>query len=295
MWRVEVPRFFIHLSGMLKGKNANEPENFADGGRLQLALRELQVFASSPRFWLTFATVVLIFAISGPFGTSQSMGVLPRFAFWLMLHGIAWSLAVICVVGAKVLLAAHIESSLFRMCIGAIVAAIPIGIALELILWSWERTPPSLAGFLHNAALSLPLSLLFCLLSYLAMNGSAAPSAATEMPQQSAAPTGSDAVPLLDRLKPEQRGAILRLTVEDHYTAVTTSRGRALVLIRFADAMKELGETEGMQVHRSHWVAHAHVAELLRDDGRLTLRLKDGAEVPVSRTYGAAVRAAFSP
>ncbi|MGG2478092.1 DNA-binding response regulator, partial [Rhizobium sp. BR5] len=32
-----------------------------------------------------------------------------------------------------------------------------------------------------------------------------------------------------------------------------------LVLLRFADALKELGHTAGLQVHRSHWIADADV------------------------------------
>ncbi len=57
--------------------------------------------------------------------------------------------------------------------------------------------------------------------------------------------------------KPENRGPILRLSAEDHYTMTVTSRGRELILIRFSDALSELAETEGTQIHRSHWIARA--------------------------------------
>ena len=60
-----------------------------------------------------------------------------------------------------------------------------------------------------------------------------------------------------------------------------------------ADALKELGPTPGLQVHRSHWVTDAHVETLKRDGGRLVLIMKDGTEIPVSRTYAEAVRSRF--
>jgi DNA-binding LytR/AlgR family response regulator len=46
-------------------------------------------------------------------------------------------------------------------------------------------------------------------------------------------------------------------------------------------------------VHRSHWVADDFVAKLNRADGRLSLSLADGTEIPVSRTYAANVRTRF--
>ncbi|ERM03598.1 hypothetical protein Q644_00945 [Brucella intermedia 229E] len=74
--------------------------------------------------------------------------------------------------------------------------------------------------------------------------------------------------PLLARLKPGNRGAILRLSAEDHYTRIVTSRGgEELLLLRFSDALNEVGNTSGLQIHRSHWVADRHVAELCKTNG----------------------------
>ena len=61
--------------------------------------------------------------------------------------------------------------------------------------------------------------------------------------------------------------------------------GSTLVLMRFADAVAELDGAGGLQVHRSYWVARRHVEGAARRDGRTTLRLTGGHEVPVSRTY----------
>ncbi|MGO7564996.1 LytTR family DNA-binding domain-containing protein, partial [Rhizobium johnstonii] len=90
---------------------------------------------------------------------------------------------------------------------------------------------------------------LFCLLTYMAMSKKIAEAAVTQETNSAAS--------ILDRLKPENRGSLLRLSVQDHYTEVVTSRGRELVLLSFADALRENAATPGLRVHRSHWVADA--------------------------------------
>jgi DNA-binding LytR/AlgR family response regulator len=60
--------------------------------------------------------------------------------------------------------------------------------------------------------------------------------------------------------------------------------------MRLADAVDELDGIEGAQVHRSWWVARDAIADARRGDGRATLTLKDGSEVPVSRTYARVLR-----
>lgn len=81
------------------------------------------------------------------------------------------------------------------------------------------------------------------------------------------------------------------ISAEDHYLRVHTSTGDPLILMRFKDAVSELAEVQGTQTHRSWWVALSGVADTRRDNTRLSLVLKTGVVVPVSRTYMAAVKA----
>jgi hypothetical protein len=95
----------------------------------------------------------------------------------------------------------------------------------------------------------------------------------------------------LDRLPLKLRGAeVWAVEAEDHYLRLHTSKGQDLILLRLSDAVAELDGLEGAQVHRSWWVARDAIAEARRGDGRATLTLKDGAEVPVSRTYARVLR-----
>ena len=85
---------------------------------------------------------------------------------------------------------------------------------------------------------------------------------------------------------------LVYLRMADHYVEAFTTEGSDLVLMRFADAVAELEGANGMRVHRSYWVARAHVTGAERINGRPALCLTGGHKVPVSRTYLPAVRAA---
>lgn len=108
-----------------------------------------------------------------------------------------------------------------------------------------------------------------------------------------AAPPPPKPVKFLERLPLRLRDAELwAVEAEDHYLRLHTSKGQDLILMRLADAVAELDGLEGAQVHRSWWVARAALTDVRRGDGRATLTLKDGAQVPVSRTYAKALREA---
>lgn len=107
------------------------------------------------------------------------------------------------------------------------------------------------------------------------------------------APAGAPPPRFMERLPGKLRGAeVFAVEAEDHYLRLHTSRGQDLILMRLSDAVAELEGVEGARVHRSWWVARAAVEGARRGDGRATLTLKDGAEVPVSRAYAKALRQA---
>jgi DNA-binding LytR/AlgR family response regulator len=255
---------------------------------LQSALRELQVFLRAPRFWGTFGAVVLIFWVTGPYGTAERLATVPRLGFWLVLHAVAWSIAIGTIVVVNTLLLFRVPSLAARMAIGTVVAGVPVGLATEAISLATFGGTPTVSTIAESIATGLLLSALFCGLTYMTMSSSQAEALS---PVSEPVEGERAEVLLLRRLKPENRAPVLHLTVADHYTEVTTSRGRELVLLRFSDALDELGATAGLQVHRSHFVADAHVEKLQRADGRLAVIMKDGREIPVSRSRMDAVRA----
>jgi len=62
--------------------------------------------------------------------------------------------------------------------------------------------------------------------------------------------------------------------------------------MRISDAVRELSDAEGLQVHRSWWVAREGIGETKRQNGRRFLVLKNGETAPVSRSFLSALKLA---
>ena len=111
---------------------------------------------------------------------------------------------------------------------------------------------------------------------------------AADAPAPATIPAGSA---FADRLPVKFRaGQVYAVSAEDHYLRVHTSLGETMILMRLADAVRELAALEGQQTHRSWWVARQGLADVTRGDGKVTLKLKSGTEAPVSRTYQKAIK-----
>jgi hypothetical protein len=111
----------------------------------------------------------------------------------------------------------------------------------------------------------------------------ALPPAPAEVPVVAELAPVPPANPLLDQLPVELGSSIIALEMEDHYVRVHTALGSALVLMRLRDAMALIGDLEGMQVHRSWWVARGAVEDVLRDGRNIRLKLARDVEAPVAR------------
>ena len=86
-------------------------------------------------------------------------------------------------------------------------------------------------------------------------------------------------------------GALIAIQAEDHYCRVHRSDGSsALVHYRFADALAEMAELDGAQVHRGIWVAADALRGAVRERRRWRLLLADGGSVPVSASRVAEAR-----
>ncbi|WP_430422224.1 LytTR family DNA-binding domain-containing protein [Phenylobacterium sp.] len=235
------------------------------------------------RGWIRGGIVALVSGLfltfSGAFGTDEAPLSL-RLAYWmgLMLLGYLW--------GAFV--SRYFFNSERRrtgnIWLDGIVASLVMSGPFTLVVWAASRTI-----FNSNAPLSaLPILFGPVLLVSLAITAINLLIESRSHAAQSDAPTP---VKFLERLPLKLRGAeVWAVEAEDHYLRLHTSKGQDLILMRLADAVSELDGIEGTQVHRSWWVARDAIADARRGDGRATLTLKDGSEVPVSRTYAGVLR-----
>jgi hypothetical protein len=75
---------------------------------------------------------------------------------------------------------------------------------------------------------------------------------------------------------------VIAVSSDLHYLNVWTVAGRTTVLGNLRDVMVDLGDI-GLQVHRSHWVAHAHVRRILGTANDGACVLSNELRVPISR------------
>jgi len=89
---------------------------------------------------------------------------------------------------------------------------------------------------------------------------------------------------LVSRLPARLGRRVLCLQMEDHYVRVHTEAGSHLLNMPLKDAIAALGGMEGLQTHRSWWVAKAAVIEVSDADRAIRLRLSNDLWVPVARS-----------
>ena len=95
-------------------------------------------------------------------------------------------------------------------------------------------------------------------------------------------------------IKPPLRGDIESIEAQEHYIRIQTNSGSGMVLYRFRDALRELRKYDGLQVHRSYWVADAAVNSIEKANRSTRLILKNGSIIPVSRRFEIAALERFS-
>ncbi len=104
-------------------------------------------------------------------------------------------------------------------------------------------------------------------------------------PALPAPPASPSAPPFLQRAKKDLGTEVIALQAQDHYVRVFTTRDSELLLYRFTDAIREVGEAQGVRVHRSYWVATRAIRRISQRGQRITVELQTGLRVPVSRTF----------
>lgn len=252
-----------------------------DGNALHLTLREMRGHLTDPRVLGIMTVVGLVLGLAGPFGSFAAIELVPRLLYWVATVFLTY-----CFGFGSSLLADELWGRGRRFWLRLIIMSVPAGVGATLIV--------TLLNFVTFGTNGFEWSGIFLLLGqcFAVAVGVEAVVLLTDR-RVASAPAEVQYVPppILDRLPPHQRGALIALVVQDHYVDIVTDRGKALVLMRLADAIGETGSVVGLQVHRSHWVARAAVVRAHRRDGKILLELTNGMWLPVSRSYLPAVKA----
>jgi hypothetical protein len=266
---------------------------FVTDSPLHLTIRELQRTFFSPRFWAAIVGVAVLLGLVGPFSTFDSLALAPRFAYWLVIAVSTYLTGVATVDFCAYWLLARwsLPAPLIYTICGA-AGGVPITLVVILI--------NQLVYGQHGIALGHLELLFYCMAISATVSGLVAmftapyETAETDgegVDGQSSA-TVNQRPRILQRLPHGLRGELSHMTMRDHYVDIRTDRGGTLVLMRLADAIAETSGVDGLQIHRSHWVAKNAVQGAVRKEGRLFLRMRDGTLLPISRSCLLAVRRA---
>ena len=280
----------LDLSGpvlFLNVEFANRRKAFVKGQRLQFTMRELLAVTRSPLYWAALVAVGIVLGVAGPFGTYEALALPPRLAYWLLVVIVTYFTADLIVGVLKTVLFRERPGTAVTILLGAVAGPFVAGLVWLMNLWIL----PSAAGIAYLPLLGYVTIMTATVAGVISYASGSLVAQQERVPAMPAEPAPQRPA-LLDRLPAALRGRLLYLSMQDHYVEVVTDKGSHLVLMRLADAIGETAGTEGMQVHRSHWVARDAVAGSIRDGARLTLRLVNGAELPVSRSKLADVRRA---
>jgi hypothetical protein len=259
------------------------PDKFAEYSPFLFALRELQGVFATPRTYAILIGIVAVLALSGPFGTQQDLTLPGRLGFWLpiVFAGFAVGYLAGSVVGRWGSQRGY--SRLFTYTLAGLasgISVLPVVLAINLILLGSDITEPAylLRQLVNCFVIAAVVTLNMAFFSK-RDDKAAASVAGRDEPDR-----------LIRRLPLEKRGRIVSLSVNDHYVEVTTTRGTTSLLIRLKDAIEEVDRTEGLQIHRSHWVALPAIRQIKRENGSVIAVTEDGSELPVSRTYVPALK-----
>jgi hypothetical protein len=229
---------------------------------------------TDPRPLLIAGALTLGCVVAGPFGTID-LSLMDRVIYWVPLNLMALFWSTLCF---DLFDRGRITASWpapVRIALGALLFATPFtGVAIGMTVLIFSVTLEALPLFGSVLLIAVVIRVVVGALS-----------AQKKPTSPDAQDTSRRTARIWKRLPPKLGRELVRLSVQDHYTEVHTTLGTELLLLRFTDALEEVEGIAGYRTHRSHWVATAAISEKRRRDGRLFLLLRDGTEVPVSRTY----------
>lgn len=245
---------------------------------------------TDPVTLVTLVSAIILTAFSGPFGTHDSLALIPRLVFW------GASLIVALLLGTFVYWLFRLRMPEDKRIEAEIVSSAAFAVLYGGLMLGWVSVFESytLAGapkvswmtiFLEVAVITTAL-LAIRIIMVRGMNRQAQNGLPMVQTQ-----TEPDAVPanseprLMRRLDDEDKATILWLTSENHFVEVHTVKGHVRLRMRLTDAIDEMEGVRGSCVHRSHWVAYAAIESTEKIGGYWRLNLTNGETVPVSRKY----------
>jgi len=217
----------------------------------------------------------VILGVFGPFGSFFNGNVMLRVFSWTV--NLVAGTAILGIL-VPLILRLCVRLKLGRIAgliIGLVLATIPVALFSSAFgYWLWPRAVDKVRPEEWYSQALMVEAVMVGLWTLISLAG--------RLPQSAAVPE----TPAIDLREP-----VLCLQMEDHYVRVHRPSGSKLELMPLREAIARYGRSDGLQVHRSWWVARSAVDGVERDVRNWRLKLSNGLEVPVARNRLAEVRA----
>jgi len=242
----------------------------------------------------------LVMGLIGPYDSSEQPNIFIRFFYWISLIGagslISGPLArLVFMQGEEFQVNSALAFGYFCVAISLAVFPMVIGyeVLLDIFYGNGQVTRSYIIGFLSAGPFdtieNIPLIYLLWFAQVLIITLMVFGVTTLLLDKLYKQPEDDVLLPLgsrfLNRLPTDIGVDLICLSMEDHYIRVHTKLGSAMILMRMADAVAELADYPGMQVHRSWWVAINAIRHITKEKRRHVIQLDMGLSAPVSKTY----------
>jgi len=226
---------------------------------------------------------IAAFALTGPFGTYEGQSYPARFVFWAAVVlgcGAVFNFSLLVMLTAPRFKA---WPRLTKIVLASIVAS-PFGAIIVYVVNAYYRHHALTFEFFAWLCLCVfGVGIAISLVQY------HKPTAA----ERAFARLSPDNSFLADL--PHSLGRkIISMSMRDHYVEVVGDEGSALIHSTFSEAIDGVQALQGVQCHRSHWIAVDAVEDVKLTGRNKHLLLHDGRTIPVSESYADRVRTALA-
>ena len=240
---------------------------------------------------LTLAFIVtlgLVIGYLGPFG-SYAVPFVQRTLYWMVSLFLGYFIYYHAIKFTEWYFAEKAVHKIIKFIVPSLVAALLLTFCLQTLTAIFFTLP--LNGLAHFMGLFLQVFLVGLIVTLISSQFHKN----IQSENQKSLKTASKIKPgrtFLNRLPHQLGDELYCFVMEDHYLKIYTSKGEHMLLMRMKDALVELADYDGLQVHRSWWVARDAVERVKKQSRSTFLVLNNGLEVPVSRTYLAKIKEA---
>lgn len=268
----------------------------------QLLLSQLK----SKRFVSGLASMViagLIIGLLAPFGM-VNIPVIVALSFWVVICVVGYAVYSPLINACDILLDEKISARWLRISLGAFSASLLMSLIIPVVsnaffdinIDYWSQVG---AAFFQTAIIGGVISAISLMAQLINQQKAQLQQSQHELAEQAQAAeqakqhtdelTSKQLTQLMEKVPLEKRGQLLCLEMDDHYLNIHTDKGKHMALMRFKDALALLEDYDGLQTHRSWWVATNAIIGVEKDGRKTLLRLSNDVLAPVSRTFQAKV------